>query len=164
MISTGWRSNDQASPGTSRENGQVLDPDSLSMSDSEALSDGDLETPGRVSALWATIDERIGEEQTDLEAAADHALLYLDRLWPHLRWIETCLVIAAKSSVALWTQHRDAAAAYQRLQPVADKILSLGWHSGGPYGRFEAHDVRDVLLSLSQCEAVLAPRSRNEQR
>lgn len=126
-----------------------------------ALSVEDHEILGRIWTLWEKVGE--AEVQSDLEIAADSAIQHLDREWRSDRWTEFCLVVGGSCSVALWLRHRDAAAAYRRLQPVADKILSLGWMQGGPWGDLEVNEVQKFFGSLSQCEAVITPRPRRKQ-
>jgi hypothetical protein len=123
----------------------------------EGLTEDDKLVLGELSTLCRRVDST--GSKSDLERAADCAIDHMDRRWPVDRWTEVCLVIACRCSTDIWVAHRDAPAAYQRLQPLAEMILSLGWMTGGPTGHLVPSNTETFLMAITQCETVLATRS-----
>lgn len=112
-----------------------------------------------ISTLFRRAD-RSGSKG-DLERSADCAIHHMDRMWPSNEWAEICLLIGCSCATELWATHRDAPAAYQRLQPLAQRILTLGWIYGGASGYFHPRDANEVLTAVKQCEVVLETRSHS---
>jgi hypothetical protein len=101
----------------------------------KGLTEDDKRVLGKLSTLCRRVERR--GPKSDLERTADCAIDHMDPKRPGDQWTEVCLAIACRCSADIWVAHRDAPAAYQRLQPLAEMILSPrrddGWPGGLPH-------------------------------